>query len=100
MIVLLVVFEQLVIPSLSHSIQEFTEVTFALSFKLPLTSYPSCPNTFHSVWCLQFSQQTREDENVAWPKSCSLSQLLHSSVTGKLSTVYDLCFYWAELWLC
>lgn len=48
----------------------------------------------------RFVNSRREAENVAWHKSCSLSQLLHSSVTGTLSRVYDLYFNWAELWLC
>lgn len=41
-----------------------------------------------------------EAENEAWHGSSSVSQLLHSSMTGELRSVYDLYFYWAEFWLC
>lgn len=45
--------------------------------------YRSRPKIFHSVRCLLFRQIWKEAANVAWHISCSLSQLLHSSLTGK-----------------
>lgn len=89
MIILLAVFEEWVIrhfPTLSRNTLwwAFSHKTLALSIKLLLSSYSSCPVL--GVYCLVNSW--REAENLAWHKSHSLSQLLHS-VTGKvLFTTY------------